>query len=51
MKEKYFEIKYSPEGVLFNVKATVYFEFKLQLKFGNYKHYLSTILNFRTGLF
>jgi len=50
VKEKYFKIEYSPEDILFNVNATVYFKFKLQLKFGSNKHYRSTIQNFHTGL-
>jgi len=50
MKEKYFKIEYSPKGILFNVNATGYFKFKLQLKFGKNEHYSSTILNFHTGL-
>jgi hypothetical protein len=35
--EKYFKIKDKPAGILLNVNATIYFKFKLQLKFINDK--------------
>lgn len=50
VKEKYFNTKYKLEVILLDVKAAVYFKFKLQLKFGNNKNYSSISANFHAGL-
>jgi hypothetical protein len=40
VKAKYFKPKHRPAGILLNVKALMYFKFKLNLKFKNNKNYI-----------
>jgi hypothetical protein len=48
LMEKYSKIKYRPTGILYNVNAMIYFEFKLKLKFIKNKNYSSIIVNFHS---
>jgi hypothetical protein len=50
VKEKYFNTKARPTGILLNVNAMIYFKFKLQLEFRNNKNYSYIIVNFHTVL-
>jgi hypothetical protein len=38
-EEKYFETKYSLAGTVIHVNGTIYFKFKVQLKFRNNNNY------------
>jgi hypothetical protein len=50
VKAKYFKPKQKPAGILLNVKALMYFKFKLYVKFKNNKNYTSRIANSHIGL-